>query len=225
MNSLSSVDARLSQEEVRIVYNRIAAVYDIWVMLTETRAQQRGIELASIRDGEQILDVAAGTGMILTKLVRLNPHGKTVAIDISEEMLHKARAKLKDAAAQVELKQGSAFEIPYPSGTFDLLINGYMFDLMPHAVFPQILAEFKRVLKPDGRLVLINMTEGERWGSHFYEWLYRKSPAMMGGCRGVKLAGPLEQAGYQVMIREYQQQFLFPSEVILAKPLEVTAMI
>jgi hypothetical protein len=41
---------------------------------------------------------------------------------------------------------------------------------------------------------------------------------MMGGCRGVKLSGSLEQAGYRVMVREYQQQFFFPSEVILAKP-------
>lgn len=217
MNASTGVDARLSQKEVRNVYNRIARVYDLWGTLTETRARQRGIELADIRDGERILDVAAGTGMILTEIVRRNPTGMTAAIDISEGMLQKAQAKLKDTRAQVELKQGSAFEISYPSGTFDLLINGYMFDLMPNTAVPQLLAEFKRVLKPDGRLVLINMTEGERWGSHFYEWIYRQSPALMGGCRGVKLAGPLGQAGFGVMVREYQQQFFFPSEVILAK--------
>lgn len=220
MNSSTRVDARLTQDEVRSVYNRIAKVYDLWGRLTETRARQRGIELADIRDGERILEVAAGTGMILTEVVRRNPNGITAAIDISEGMLQKARTKLKDTRAQVELKQGSAFEIPYQAGTFDLLINGYMFDLMPHTAFAQILAEYKRVLKPHGRLVLINMTEGEWWGSHFYEWLYRQSPALMGGCRGVKLAGPLEHAGYQVLTREYQQQFFFPSEVILAKAVE-----
>ncbi len=217
MNASTGVDARLSQNEVQSVYNHIAWIYDLWGRLTETRARQRGIELAGIQDGERILDVAAGTGMILTEIIRRNPNGMTAAIDISEGMLRKAKAKLKDTRAQVELKLGSAFEIPYRAGTFDLLINGYMFDLMPHAVVPQLLAEFKRVLKPDGRLVLINMTEGQRWGSHIYEWLYRQSPALMGGCRGVKLAGPLEQAGYQVIVREYQQQFLFPSEVILAR--------
>ncbi len=217
MNAATGVDARLSQDEVRSVYNHIAWIYDLWGRLTETRARQRGIELAQIRDGERILDVAAGTGMILTEIIRRNPNGMTAAIDISDGMLRKAQAKLKDTRAQVELKQGSAFDIPYPAGSFDLLINGYMFDLMPHASVPQLLAEFKRVLKPDGRLVLINMTEGEGWGSNFYEWLYRQSPALMGGCRGVKLAGPLEQAGYHVLIREYQQQFLFPSEVILAR--------
>ena len=56
MNASTGVDARLSQKEVRNVYNRIARVYDLWGTLTETRARQRGIELADIRDGEQILD-------------------------------------------------------------------------------------------------------------------------------------------------------------------------
>ena len=49
MNTLTSVDARLSQDEVRSVYNRIAQVYDLWGTLTETRARERGIELADIR--------------------------------------------------------------------------------------------------------------------------------------------------------------------------------
>jgi ubiquinone/menaquinone biosynthesis C-methylase UbiE len=215
--SSTSVDARLSQDEVQDVYNRIAWFYDLWGTLTESHARQRGIALAGIQDGERVLEVAVGTGLMMAEVVRRNPNGLNVGIDISEGMLRKARVRVKHITGNVELKQGSAYTIPYPTGTFDLLINGYMFDLMPFAAIPQILAEFKRVLKPGGRLVLTNMTEGEQWGSRFYEWLYRQWPALMGGCRGVMLAGPLEQAGYQVMVREYQQQFLFPSEIILAK--------
>jgi ubiquinone/menaquinone biosynthesis C-methylase UbiE len=216
-NVSNRVDARLSQEEVRGIYNRIAWFYDLWGTLTERRARQRGIELAGVQNGEQVLEVAVGTGLILSEVARLNPNGLNAGIDISEGMLQKARSKAKDTPAKIELKQGSAFEIPYPTGGFDLLINGYMFDLLPFTAIPQALDEFKRVLKKEGRLVLINMTEGERWGSGFYQWLYRQSPALMGGCRGVKLSGPLEQAGYQVLVREYHQQFLFPSEIILAK--------
>ena len=71
-------------------------------------------------------------------------------------------------ASRLELKQGSALEIPYPGGSFDLLFDGYMFDLMPFEAMPKILAEFRRVLKPGGRLVLINMAEGEKPGSQIY---------------------------------------------------------
>ncbi len=219
MNQPTMVDARLSQEEVKEVYNGLAWMYDVWGALTEGRARRRGIALAGVQDGESVLDVATGTGLILADLVTRNPTGFSAGMDISSGMLQKARARLKNTSARVELKQGSAFEIPYSDATFDLLTNGYMFDLMPVEAMPRILAEFRRVLKPGGRLVLVNMTEGERPGSEVYQWIYQRAPALMGGCRGVKVASLLSQAGFQLVVREYHQQMLFPSEVILAKRL------
>ncbi len=217
MNQPGMVDARLSQEEVKEVYNGLAWIYDVWGALTEGRARRRGIALARVQDGESVLDVATGTGLILAELVKRNPTGFNAGIDISTGMLQKARARLKNNPAHVELKQGSAFAIPYPDATFDLLTNGYMFDLMPVEAMPRILAEYRRVLKPGGRLVLTNMTMGERPGSQVYQWVYQVAPALMGGCRGVKLAGLLPEAGFQVEVREYHQQMLFPSEVLLAR--------
>ncbi len=217
MNQPKAVDAHLSQDEVREVYNHLAWIYDVWGALTEGRAKRRGIGLANARDGESILDVATGTGLILAELVKINQTGLNAGIDISSGMLHKACTRLKTAQAHVELKQASAFDIPYPDATFDLITNGFMFDLMPFEAMPKILAEFRRVLKSGGRLVVMSMTEGERPGSQIYQWIYQRSPALMGGCRSVKLAGMFQQAGFQVVTREYHQQFLFPSEVILAK--------
>jgi ubiquinone/menaquinone biosynthesis C-methylase UbiE len=80
----------------------------------------------------------------------------------------------------------------------------------------RILVEFRRVLKKGGKLILVNMTEGERWGSRIYDWLYDRSPRLMGGCRGVKLSAKLQEHGFVVEVREYYQQLLFPSEVIRA---------
>ncbi len=218
MNKPVLLDARLSQEEVQQVYNSLAWIYDVWGALTEKKARQRGIALASVQNGENVLDIACGTGLILADIAKINRTGLNAGMDISSGMLEKARARLKNTTARVELKQASAFAIPYPDATFDLVINGYMFDLMAVDAMPKLLKEFRRVLKPGGRLVLINMTEGERPGSQIYQWIYQRAPALMGGCRGVKLAGVLPQAGFQVRVREYHQQFLFPSEVILASP-------
>lgn len=217
MNQPSQLNARLSQDQVKEVYNNLSQFYDVWGALTEGRARRRGIELAAVQDGESILDVAVGTGLILADIAKRNRTGLNAGIDITSGMLQKARSRLKKSLSQVELKQASAFEIPYPGETFDLVTNGYMFDLMPVEMMPKILMEFRRVMKPGGRLVLVNMTEGERPGSHFYQWIYQHSPRLMGGCRGVKMAGLLLQAGFQVMVREYHQQALFPSEVILAR--------
>ena len=50
-----------------------------------------------------------------------------------------------------------------------------------------VINEFFRVLKPGGKLVLVNMTKAEQFGAGFYERIYRISPTLMGGCRGVKM--------------------------------------
>jgi len=92
-----------------------------------------------------------------------------------------------------------------------------MFDLIPFQEMDKVLTEFKRVLKKDGKLVLVNMTQGERFGSKIYERIYNISPQAMGGCRGVRMTSQLEQHGFKVLQREYIQQMLFPSEVILAQ--------
>jgi len=80
-----------------------------------------------------------------------------------------------------------------------------------------VLKEFKRVLKKKGKLVIVNMTVGENFGSKIYDFLYRLSPKMMGGCRGIRLSKKLQEHGFDVKLRKYYQQLLFPSEVILAK--------
>jgi len=224
MNQTDNIDGRLSQEKVRKLYDGMSRFYDLWGANTEGDARKAGIKLAQIQDGESILDVAVGTGLILSDVVRQNPGGFNAGIDISAGMLEKAQEKLVGITARVELKVCSAFEIPYPDRSFDLLLNGYMFDLMPFEAMPRILAEFRRVLKPEGRLVLINMTLGEQFGSQLYQWIYNLSPAIMGGCRGVRLSWPLENAGFQVISREYHQQLLFPSEVILARQGSLSAL-
>ena len=216
MKASTTLEARLSQEKVKEVYDGLARIYDAWGALTEGRARRRGIELSRIQKGESVLDVAVGTGLILADLVKLNPTGLNAGIDISGGMLQKARARLKDSPARVELKQASAFEIPYPAAAFDLVMNGYMFDLMPVEAMPKILTEYRRVLKPGGRLVLVNMTRGVHFYQQFWEGVYKLNPRWLGGCRGVLLSDSLKAAGFRSIQREMISQFGFPSEIISA---------
>ena len=210
-------DARVGQEDIAAVYNRIAPLYDVWGRLTETRARDRAIALADIRDGQSILEVAVGTGIAFGEILKRNPNGTTIGIDLSAGMLARARKRARRyAAANYSLVIGSAFQLNIGDATIDTLVNNYMFDLIPFEDMDSIIAEFKRVLKNGGKLVLVNMTEGERFGSTLYDLIYRISPRTMGGCRGVRLRDRLERNGFTVVQREYHQQMLFPSEVILA---------
>jgi len=216
--SRKGLDARIAQENIGAVYDRIAPIYDIWGMLTESKARNRALELAQIEDDQSILEVAAGTGLAFYEILKRNPNGTNTGIDLSKGMLARAKQRVsKLAEANYTLKAGSAFHLDIEDESIDLLVNNYMFDLIPFEDMPKILAEFKRVLKKDGKLILINMTEGEGFGSKLYDAVYTLSPKTMGGCRGVKLADRLKQHGFKVQIREYYQQMLFPSEVILAR--------
>lgn len=211
------LDAVIPQEKIGPLYDKISRFYDVWGRLTESKARERALALADIRDGAAVLEAAVGTGLAFERIVGQNPHGRNMGVDLSQGMLAKARRRLWRAGLHnYALVQGSAAALETASDSVDVLVNSYMFDLIPFRDMDAVLAEFWRVIKPGGRLVLVNMTTGQEMGSGLYERLYRLFPRAMGGCRGVALAGRLTRAGFKVLRREYVRQLWFPSEVILA---------
>jgi len=211
-------DAAFTQQEIGGLYDRLAWVYDAWAALTETRATRRALEIAAVRDGESVLEVAVGTGTAFAELVRHNPNGSNIGIDLSPGMLARAQRRLRELRrGHYTLELASAFDLPVDSGSIDLLLSCYLFDLIAFDEMDEVLAEFRRVLKPGGRMVVVNMTVGKRFGSRIYDRLFRLCPWLMGGCRSIRLSERLRQGGFDIVSREYVQQLLFPSEVILAR--------
>ena len=101
--------------------------------------------------GERVLDVACGTG-IVTRLAarRVGGTGRVVGLDISPSMLAMARAAALRAA--IEWQEGSATELPFPDGAFDLVLCQQGLQYFPDR--PLALREMHRVLAPGGRLAL-----------------------------------------------------------------------
>ena len=139
-----TLDANVSQAEIAGVYDSLAKVYDIWGKLTESRARNRALELAEVENGQNILEVAVGTGLAFYEIVKRNPGGTNIGIDISEGMLKKAKKRLRQLSwANYALKKANAFELEEDDEQFDVLINNYMFDLIPFDQMDAILKEFK----------------------------------------------------------------------------------
>jgi len=211
------LDALVLQNEIGGLYDGKAWFYDIWAHFTESKARYMALELVDIHDNQSILEVAVGTGWMFSEIVQRNPNGKNIGIDISEGMLLRAKRRLlKQKNDNYSLSIGSAFKLKVEDATLDVLVNNYMFDLIPFSQMNRIMDEFNRVLKKNGQLLIINMTKGDGFGASLYESLYRFSPRLMGGCRGVNLSNLLIQHGFRIETREYVQQMLFPSEIILA---------
>lgn len=212
---MSITAAKLKKTDVVDVYSQTAWIYDLWGALTETRARQRALELARIRNGEKVLEVAVGTGLTFREILRANPDGENIGIDLTPAMLHKAEQKAaKTGKVNYQLSPGDAYHLQFTDQHFDQLVNNFMFDLLPEADFASVLAEFNRVLKPGGRLLLVNMTKAEHFYQKIYEGIYHLNPRWLGGCRGVLLSGYVEQAGFVDIRRETVSQMGFPAEIL-----------
>jgi ubiquinone/menaquinone biosynthesis C-methylase UbiE len=215
---MSIASAKLDKSDVVEVYTQTAPIYDLWGALTETKARKRALSQAQIQDGEAILEVAVGTGLTFQEILRANPHGKNIGVDLTPAMLEKAKTRIgKSGASNYQLLVGDAYHLDFSDDQFDLAVNNYMFDLLPEKDFIPVLQEFRRVLKPQGRIVLVNMTKGTYFYQRFWELVYRLNPRWLGGCRGVLLSKSLQSAGFTEINRETISQMGFPSEIISAR--------
>ena len=209
------LEARGTPEEIVRKYNRIASIYDLFGISMESKARQRALDVAAIQDGEKILEVALGTGLNFVEILKRNPCGWVEGIDVSAKMLEKAKKRISKIGRQnYTLHLSDCRHLPFKSGTFDVLMNQYLFDILPVEDFLPILLEFKRVLKDGGRIVLVNMTKGERWVNQFYEEIYKLKLPLLAGCRGVFIQPFLEEIGFKEIQRGFISQLGFPSEVV-----------
>jgi ubiquinone/menaquinone biosynthesis C-methylase UbiE len=219
MTSKSILPRDYSDEEMKSQYARVAWFYDGWGRITEDKALTRLLTLTGISDGMHILEVAVGTGRLFEKLVNLNPSGINEGMDLSPAMLDHARRRLERSAqaGSYRLQEGSAYKLPYESGSFDLLFNTFMLDMFPIDDYPKVLGEFLRVLKPGGKLALAYFDHGRSWSNRLWPWLAKHFPSLLTGCRPVDLKPALEQLGIQILGREFISQNSFPSAIVIAQ--------
>jgi demethylmenaquinone methyltransferase / 2-methoxy-6-polyprenyl-1,4-benzoquinol methylase len=164
----SGVPRRDSEEfasEVRGMFDRIAGVYDVMnsAMTAGLHHQwrQRAVDRAEVGPGSDVLDVCCGTGDLALELRRrIGPDGRVVGCDFSEPMLELARRKSGEQGLPVEFGWADALELPYGDAGFDAVTIG--FGARNLADLERGLAEMTRVLRPGGRLVILEITRPAR---------------------------------------------------------------
>ncbi len=208
-------EARVRPKDIPKVYDRLARVYDLWAAATESAARKRALSLAHVADGEAVLELAVGTGQVCAAVAAADPNGVVYGVDISRGMLGKARERVSNHR-QVLLALTDIRELPFADKSFDLMLASYVFDLLPEPDFREVLEELRRVGRDTSRVVVTNMTIGQHRRHRFYQWLYRRNPKLLGGCRGVLLEPYLTFQGFDVRKREYLTQLGFPTEILVA---------
>src|SRR3954453_10767640 len=164
----SGVPSRDSEEfatEVRGMFDRIAGVYDLMNSAMTAGLhhewRQRAVDRAEVGPGSDALDICCGTGDLALELRRrIGPDGRVVGSDFSEPMLDLARRKSGEQGLPVEFGWADALDLPYGEASFDAVTVG--FGARNLADLGQGLSEMARVLRPDGRLVILEITRPQR---------------------------------------------------------------
>jgi demethylmenaquinone methyltransferase / 2-methoxy-6-polyprenyl-1,4-benzoquinol methylase len=177
-----SAEARsgtLEEGQVRAMFDRIARVYDLMNSVMTAglhhRWRERAADLAELREGDSALDVASGTGDLALALARrVGPSGTVVGSDFSEPMLDVARRK----SAAVRWEWANAMQLPYRDGEFDAATVG--FGARNFSDLDRGLAEMARVVRPGGRVVVLEITVPRRppLSTFFSVWFDRIVPAL-----------------------------------------------
>jgi demethylmenaquinone methyltransferase/2-methoxy-6-polyprenyl-1,4-benzoquinol methylase len=165
--------------QLRHVFNTIAPAYDRGNALLSfglaARWRKQAVASFSEERPQQVLDVACGTGDFVTAVLEASPTSRVIGLDFSEEMLHLARTKVSNAT----FVQGDVMALPFEDKRFDVVTVG--FGLRNFVDIPRALAQIARVLKPGGRLVILEATRpGTRLKQGLFK-AYQKSVAPLVG--------------------------------------------
>ncbi len=142
----------LTMPSVLRAYRRLAPVYN-WVFgAVFDEGRRSTIQTLAARPGERVLEVGVGTGITLRSWPK---HARVTAIDISPDMLAKARtACAKHGVKNVELRLMDAQEMGFPENSFDKIAAMYVVSVAPN--LPALLKEMQRVCVPGGRICIVN---------------------------------------------------------------------
>src|ERR671914_2395726 len=169
----------LEEGQVQAMFDRIARVYDLMNSLMTAglhhRWRERAADLAAVGPGDRALDVACGTGDLAIELARrIGPAGTVVGSDFSEVMLERARQKF----SAVTWEWANALELPYPDDRFDAATVG--FGARNFSDLPRGLREMARVVRPGGRVVVLEITTPQRppLSTFFGLWFDRVVPLL-----------------------------------------------
>ncbi len=196
-------------DKIAKAYDIRSFLYDKIVSPSEAKYHQSALNKVDWQPGLKVLEVATGPGRVLSEIAkRLGDGTRVFGLDLSRKMLLLSEKRLqKSGFSQFELKQGDCRRLPWEDDSFDVLYNGYMMDLIRTDEMAGVLSEFKRVLKPGGKLVMINMSKRDK-GKSGLEKLYTTLPKfmvlyLMGNCRPVLMERGVRNAGFLDVEREY----------------------
>ena len=168
-----SVDEQEKARRVRGVFDSVAPKYDVMNDLMSAGLHRvwkaYTVKVANVRDGQSVLDIAGGTGdLALAFAPQVGPTGRVVHTDINQAMLSEGRNRLLDAGVALPTLVCDAEKLPFPDASFDVVTVAFGLRNMTHK--DVALKEMNRVLKPMGKLLVLEFSKVAKPLEKIYDW-------------------------------------------------------
>jgi len=213
---LQILKRKFSIDKTQKNFSAVTSFYDFWANFTESKAMDSVLSKIKGDINGYVLDIGVGTGDMFYRIVPLNKEGYNVGLDISTQMLFKAKKKLNGKIkSKTILILGNVFNLPFEDNSFDYIFSSYVFDLLPEEEFENVTKEVNRVLKKNGKVVIITMSFGYKWYNKFWFLIAKYFPDLLTNCRPVNLKPYLFDTFKDVEVINISQN-TFPSEIITA---------
>jgi demethylmenaquinone methyltransferase/2-methoxy-6-polyprenyl-1,4-benzoquinol methylase len=168
-----TVDEREKSSRVRGVFDSVASRYDVMNDLMSMGLHRLWkaytVAIARLRQGDRVLDIAGGTGDLARAFAKkVGPNGMVVHTDINEAMLRQGRNRLLDEGLVLPTSICDAEALPFPDNSFDVVSVAFGLRNMTHK--DRALAEMNRVLRPGGRLLVLEFSKVAKPLEKAYDW-------------------------------------------------------
>lgn len=170
---------------------------------------------SEVREGDVVLDLGPGAGLdLLIAARKVGPSGQVIGVDMTEEMINKAKENIKAAGVKnVEVRKGLIEDLPIESSSVDWVISNCVINLSPEK--EKVFSEITRVLKPGGRMVVSDMV-----GENIPEWL-RENKNLYSAC----ISGVISEKEYLSGLRKAGLEKVKVSERIVYQSDELELLI
>ncbi|ABE42816.1 bifunctional demethylmenaquinone methyltransferase/2-methoxy-6-polyprenyl-1,4-benzoquinol methylase UbiE [Polaromonas sp. JS666] len=168
-----SVEEQDKARRVRGVFDSVAPKYDVMNDLMSMGLHRAWkaytVLVANVKEGQQVLDIAGGTGdLALAFAPKVGSSGRVVHTDINEAMLREGRNRLLDAGVNLPTLVCDAEHLPFADASFDVVTVAFGLRNMTHK--EDALREMNRVLKPGGKLLVLEFSKVAKPLEKIYDW-------------------------------------------------------
>jgi ubiquinone/menaquinone biosynthesis C-methylase UbiE len=210
---------RTIAERTRRVYDSVSPVYPLSTFFFHSKAHTVALNHSGIRNGMRVLEVATGSGEMFRRLVKANPDGRTVGLDLAPNMAaHTLRVARKAyPGADAHCGAVDVRNLPFRSNSFDAVMCCYLLELLSRDDILRTLGEIRRVLRPGGNFSLVVIGQNGKLFNRAYWVAGSLVPAFWG--RQVECAVPemMREAGLRVITDQFVRQGFYPSRVLVAE--------